>query len=198
MKEVFADTPYTPVSLASFLLIGLLISGVLISACDSGGSNGDGQSALIPLETGNSWTYEGIVDGVGNATGTISISGTRTINGTEYHAFSRSGESEADYFADKRGDGIFVRNSFDSEEFLLKYPAEDGEIYDYTDDAGVTYQVTVSKQSVEVEAGTFESVRYEIDGPDPDVDVATFAPGVGLIQFEARSDDAELASYDVE
>jgi len=198
MRKVFAATPYTPATLASLLLVGVLMFGTLISACDSGGSNGGGQSALIPLETGNSWTYEGVVDGVGNETGTISISDTRTINGREYHAFSRSGESEADYFVDERGDGIFVRDRFDPEEFLLKYPAEDGEIYDYTDDAGVTYQVTVSKQSVDVEAGTFEAVKYEIDGPDPDADVATFAPGVGLIQFEAGSDDAELISYDVE
>ncbi len=190
MSSICTGAPYTPATLLSLLLCGALVAGTLTTACDSGGSNGGGQSALIPLETGNSWTYEG---GLG---GTVSISGTRTINGTEYYEFSGSGSS---YFADARGDGIFVRDNFDPEEFLLKYPVEDGEIYDYTDGEGVTYQVTVSKQSVEVEAGTFDAVKYEIDGPDPAADVATFAPGVGLIQIDAGySRDAELTSYDVE
>ena len=36
MKGDFADIPYTPASLASLLLIGILMSGTLISACDSG------------------------------------------------------------------------------------------------------------------------------------------------------------------
>ena len=165
------------------------MAGVLVSACDSGGSNGGEQSALIPLEVGNSWTYEGIVGGVGNASGTISISDTRTVNGTEYYEFS---SSEVTYFVDERGDGMFVRDSFDPEEFLLRYP-------DYTDSGGVTYQVTVSKQSVEVEAGTFDAVKYDIDGPDPQVETATFAPGVGLVRFDdSGGNDAELISYDVE
>lgn len=195
MQSVFVRSPYSLPTLFSLTFVGILMAGVLVGACDSGGSNGGGQSGLIPLETGNTWTYEGIIGGVGGARGTVSISGTRTVNGTEYYEVS---SSEGSYFVDSRGDGMYVRDSFDPEEFLIKYPVEDGEIYDYTDSGGVTYQVTVSKQSVEVEAGTFDAVKYDIDGPDPEVETATFASGVGLIQFDTGRDDAELISYNLE
>jgi hypothetical protein len=196
MSNVSSNVLYSVPTLLSLVFVGLLIAGALVSACDSGGSNGGEQPVLIPLEVGNSWTYEGIVGGVGNSSGTISISDTRTVNGTEYYEFK---SSEVTYFVDKREDGMFVRDNFDPEEFLLRYPVDDGEIYDYTDSGGVTYQVTVSKQSVEVEAGTFDAVKYDINGPDPQVETATFAPGVGLVRFDdGGRNDAELISYNVE
>ena len=167
------------------------MTGVLVSACDSAGSRDTGQF-LIPLQIGNSWTYEAD-DG---EIGTISVSGTRTINDMEYSEVS--GPDGPMFFLDERGDGIFVRDTFDPQEFLIKYPVEDGEVYDYTDSDDITYEVTVSEQSVETGAGTFDALRYDIDGPDPQVDRATFAPGVGLIRYQDGFDSGVLMSYDLE
>jgi len=192
MTNLFARSPYSPVTLIALVFVSVLATGALVSACDSGGSNGSRPTALIPLEVDNSWTFEA----GGDATVTLSVSGTRTINDREY--FEIRDHDGPRYFVDERGNGIFVRDNFDPHEFLIKYPVEDGEIYNYTDTKDVTYEVTVSEQTVETQAGTFEALRYEISGPDPELDVATFAPGVGLVQYKDGFDTGDLVSYSVE
>jgi len=191
MQKVFAHLPYSPPTLVALVAAGMFMAGALFSACDSSGSNDGGQS-LIPLERGNSWTYAVDDDEVE----TVSVSGTRTINDMEYAEVS--GPDGPIFFLDERGGGIFIRDTFDSQEFLIKYPVEDGGVYNYTDSDDVTYEVTVSEQSVETGAGTFDALNYDIDGPDPQVDRAIFAPGVGLIRYEDGFDAGDLMSYDLE
>lgn len=191
------STPYTPATLISFIFVGLIGAGTLLTACDSGGDSGSDQSALMPLKVGNSWTYE-VRSGSSTEQTTLEITDSRTINEEQYYEvdpgidqYETDGEP---FLVRRRGEGLFAAEE-DLVGFPLKYPVEEGgEEYTYIDNDGNEYRITVSNQTLEVPAGTFDCLKYEIDSSGS----ACISPDVGPIQINLISLEASLSSYSLE
>jgi len=205
----FADSHYSPTTVISLIFAGMLATGALVSACDSGGGNdGDeGQSALMPLKVGNSWTYE-VPQGDGSTEATLEITRSVTIDDEQHYEMDPGlDQYETDgepFLVRTEGDGVYVMEE-DLVGFPLKYPAEDGEIYTYTDDDGNEYRITITDQTITVPAGTFDCLQYEIefDGPGGESGFglsgsACISPDVGPIRINLFSLEANLASYNLE
>lgn len=205
MRYFRVSTPYTPATLILFLFVGLIGAGTLLAACDSGGDSGSDQSALMPLKVGNSWTYE-VRSGNSTEQATLEITDSRTINGEQYYEMDPGiDQYETDgepFFVGREEEGLFLAEA-DLVEFPLKYPAEDGDIYNHTDSDGNEYKVTVSNKTLEVPAGTFDCLQYkvEFDGPGGESGFGSvsgstcISPDVGPIRINLISLEASLGSY---
>ena len=192
------SSPYSLPTVIALLSMTVFVGGVLVSACDSGGSNdGDeGQSALMPLKVGNSWTYE-VSQSDGSTEATLEITRSVTIDDEQHYEMDPGlDQYETDgepFLVRTQGDGLYVMEE-DLVGFPLKYPAEDGEIYTHTDDDGNEYRITVTDQTITVPAGTFDCLQYEIESDGS----ACISPDVGPIQINLLSLEANLASYSLE
>jgi len=209
-------TPYSPATIISLVFVGMLATGALVSACDSGrGNDGDGgQSALIPLNTGNSWTYEVQDNSRGEDNGsteqaTLEITRSLTIDEEQHYEMDPGiDQYETDgepFLARPREEGLYVTEE-NLVGFPLRYPAEDGKIYTHTDDDGNEYKITVTDQTITVPAGTFDCLQYEIefDGSGAESGLgfsgsACISPDVGPIQIDLGIFlEANLASHSLE
>lgn len=90
-------------------------------------------------------------------------------------------------------------NVLSGEDILLKYPVDDGDTYRYTDRGGEnTFEIVVSRESVDVPAGTFECVRYAISNVDRPTSADVWVkPGMGPVQFFVDG-DASGRTYQLE
>lgn len=203
-------TPYSPATIISLIFVGMFATGALVSACDSGGGNdGDGgQSALIPLNTGNSWTYE-VQDNGSTEQATLEITRSVTIDEEQHYEMDPGidqYETDGEPFLVRLEEEELYVTEEDLIGFPLKYPAEDGEIYTHTDDDGNEYRITVTDQTITVPAGTFDCLQYEIefDGPGAESGLgfsgsACISPDVGPIQINLGFfSEANLTSYSLE
>jgi hypothetical protein len=173
-------------------MLALLVP--IVSAC----GDDDGQppvETLIPLQIGNSWTYEVYaVNGedreyVGDQVVTI-IGGT-FINDVFYFAT----EDENLWFS-QNASGSSVADVTDGivEEFLLRWPADAGDSYQ-TQAGNVAYVVSVRREQMTVTAGSWNAYVYEFEPESsttaPEYEFAAF-PDVGLIKVEVKGDNREL------
>lgn len=196
MQNYFADSPSSRATIILLVFVGMLATGALVSACDSGGGDdGDeGQPALMPLKVGNSWTYE--VQGDGSTEATLEITRSVTIDEEQHYEmdpgidqYETDGES---FLVRPEGDGLYVMEE-DLVGFPLKYPADDGEIYTHTDSDGNEYKIPVTNRTVTVPAGTFDCLQYEIDGGS-----VCISPDVGPIRITLIGLEANLTSRSLE
>lgn len=189
-------TPYSIPTVVATTVLLLIMAGPLISACDSAGSNGNGGNAsdgLIPLSEGNQWTAEVTGGRSGTLTAEVESEGTikLTLN-------DMSGTVEV---SEQSGGGLILESfggSLENQDDVMrfKYPADEGDTYEYTDGDGTTYEVTVSKTSASVPAGDYENcLKYEFRNVEyEDVDsVAIIKPGLGPIRFGGK--DSEAITY---
>lgn len=206
------STPYTAPTLVGTLCILAIMTGALVSACDSGGSNSSGSpDSLVPLQTGNEWTAE--VDG-GSYRASLemevlsdtTVEVTRTSSGWE-------GERSEKILVARQSDGLLIRGeiitsddpgsepyvSSDDPAMLLKYPSEDGDTYQHTDGEGSTYQVNVSQESVSVTAGEYESLKYTftVPGGGEVLREVWLKPGMGPVRMDTGEEVVELTSTNV-
>lgn len=173
---------YTPPTLMALACTVLTVVGVGLSACDSAGLGDSGSGDLIPLEEGNRWSaIEKGPDGDRRHGITLSV----TSEGEASFKASNADESVSAVFK-KKANGILVGWTLDGHRNMrLKYPAEDGDKYQYTDAAGQnTFQVSVSKTSISVPAGTFDCLMYrivQIRSEFQNVDRLCVKPGLGPV-----------------
>jgi hypothetical protein len=174
------------------------MTGTLVSACDSGGSNGS-PDALIPLEQGNQWTAE-LSGPYRNEEVDVEVT-------SESDAVITDRDQERTYrdtiLVRKNDQGILIRGRKefpqDFPAMLLKYPVEEGESYQHTDGEGNTFQISVSRESVTVPAGEFDCLLYTItEVGDPDeITRAWIKPGMGPVRFKEAETVWELTSTNV-
>ena len=198
--------PYSAPTLVGALCIALIMTGTLVSACDSGGSNSEEFEAdFIPVQEGAQWTYEFSGFGEGGGTTTLSITEEgNSLLDTEY-IYGTDAPVEILIEQSSEGQGIIVGVSDGSggilagESMLLKYPVEDGGSYQYTDRGGNnTFDITISREMVDVPAGTFDCLRYTISNVDAPTSADVWIkPGVGPIQFFVDG-DASGRSYQLQ
>lgn len=197
--------PYSFPTLVGVACVLLIMATPFISACDSGGSNGEGSSkALVPMEKGNRWEADWSDDG---SSGTASLEMTSedeadlqltvqnaTVRGTLEMSTSSNG-------------GIVMESvsgaGEETDVMRFKYPAEEGDTYQHTDGDGSSFEVSVSRASVSVPAGDYDNcLQYEIrDAADGDIEsTVTIKPGVGPVLWEEGSGAAsyELVSTNVD
>ena len=179
-------------NLSRYIIIGLLLS---YYSCKSSPTNSSDTDVLIPANVGSTWTYE-ISDSYTNGTfqEIHTIKGTRTFDGKVFSILEMNGDNGA-YI-----DTLFFRNTSEGLEFLsveenepyisllLKYPAEDGEEYTYTGEDMTEWEVTVSKNSIEVPSGIYEvltySTKWYLNTANDEYVLfhRSFTPEIGMIQ----------------
>lgn len=186
-------SPILPYSVPTFVALGcalLMVAGSLVSACDSGGGMAD-EEVLIPLEEGNTWTIEikelPPPDGGDPEEERVSFRVDSEGNAVVFE--STSGElRDTTVLTEKKSEGLLVGPNLENRDnFLLKFPVEAGDAYEYTDAEGKhTFQITVSRETVEVPAGTFKTLVYSIreDGRDTVDDRVYVKPGFGPVRWD--------------
>jgi len=179
-----STVPYSTPTLVGALCIVLIMTGTLVSACDSGGSNGNSAEStdvLIPLEVGNEWIAE--TDRGRRVEASVSRDSVVEITEErQQEDFTFSIQIE------KHSDGIRIGEdlSTDDDSFVLRYPIEDGATYEYTDPGGdETFEVSVTRQSITVPAGSFDCLMYTIqEEGDEDSQRAWIKPGTGPVRLQ--------------
>lgn len=177
-----------------FALTALALS---LAACDSGPGPELVAGPILPVATGNAWTYE-------SETGPgfeLRVGGPVEVDGADYF------DIEITEGGRVSGDDEYVRAVGDGAELLYRASVggevvyRESTVYRYPVDEG-TYVVegrsyTVARERVTVPAGTFEVVTYSGYDGDPSVSTS-FAPGVGIVRFFDGSDARVLTDYDVD
>ena len=199
-----STVPYSAPTLVGALCIALIMTGTLVSACDSGGNDGEQADVLIPIEVGNEWTADA-TDERGDLeprTGTLSAEITDTekvsVAFAELSGTVGIGREEDDVVIDLsrfyEGEGFY-----DGGSMRLRYPVETGTTYQFTDTENRQFQVEVSRESVSVPAGSYDCLLYEIvESPPGEVSRRIWVkPGVGPVKFTATDITVELTSTNV-
>lgn len=154
------DSAYSAPTLVALACISLIVVGTLVSACDSVGIGDDESNNLIPLNEGNRW--DAIEKGPdGDRRHSVAVQAT---SDTSASATFGDPDDSSSLSIRKNKNGVLVGFTLDGHRnMLLKYPVEDGDKYQYTDEAGRnTFQVSVSKKSISVPAGTYDCLMYRI------------------------------------
>lgn len=179
----------------------MIMTGALFSACDSGGSNGAGQSgALIPLQVENVWRA---TNDEGNTETFRVTADEQTFDGETYKRIDADLEYDELYARETENGGIVLQTVFGSEviDFRLRQ-VSGGESYTYTDNNDNTFTVEVSQREVSVPAGTFEgALCYDINAEEEGAGVdaqACIAPGEAPLRYSGIDGDYILQSYDVD
>lgn len=185
-------TPYSLPTVVGIACILLIMASPLISACDSGGSNGGSSDALIPLTEGNQWTAS--VSG-----GFAETANAEVVSGSEVSlTLSGGGNSmQSTLSVSKQSDGLLLESLSNEEEtdiILLKYPVEAGDSYQHTDGDGTAYQIDVSETSTSVPAGSYSGcLQYEIRYADSGNlnSIVTVKPGMGPVRWSEGNDSGD-------
>lgn len=189
----------------------LLFSALLLIGCDSSDSSApEAAGTLIPLEEGNTWSFEGLDNFVEEVT--IRVGGSTTINGTSYREVEVTGTTSSDfmptisemYVVRERDNGTYIArpDTVDGDirlfGFELQTSLSAGDTYVHTDERGNSYDVSVTEQSITVPAGSYDVLVYRavLQGND-DTDVAFLAPGFGPVQINYRGTILRLVSTNV-
>jgi hypothetical protein len=125
----------------------LLLICVLLVCC---GNNrmGNNKKVLMPLKVGYFWNYSytSSTDYTGNKR--IHIDRTATIKESKYYMCGGTAFQN-------RQNGLFIGS--DNYDILFKYPVNDAEIYSHG-----PYMISVTSETVETPAGTFNCYAYTI------------------------------------
>ena len=170
---------------------------------------------FIPLEEGNRWEAD-IDDDLYSGTAVAEVTSRNKVSLmlTLRSDFVDTVE-EGTMQVSKQSDGYLLESltsplgdypdGEESKVAFLKFPAEDGDTYRYTDADGVTYEVTVSLITrVSVSAGVYEDcIRYTIQDvrlPESTPVIFTVKPGVGPLGLSGVGvvDDFEITSTNVD
>lgn len=181
----------------------LIMTGTLISACDSTGSNGDESSdTLIPLNEGNRW--EADIEGGQSGTVVAEVTASDEVDLT----LNFGGDPvDATLNVSEESDGLLLESIVvggevdESDIILLKYPAEEGDTYQHTDGDGTTYEVSVHEESVSVPAGDYDgclvyTIRFADSGNISSE--VTVKPGVGPLEWDGGDTMYELTETNVD
>lgn len=204
MNDRSTQLPYSLPTLVGLGCILLMMAVPVISACDSGGSNGgdDSSQTLVPVEQGNRWeaSISGSTSGSATveATSETELDVTATFGGSTLSATLKASETS--------GGGLLLESLTGSGEtetdvMLFKYPVEDGDTYQHTDGDGTTFDLSVSKVSVTVDAGEYDNcLEYTIRNADSGnlESKVVIKPGVGVVKWSGDDTAYELTSTNVD
>lgn len=179
-------------NLSTLLLITLSV--FFISGCDSSGEGGDDvPDSLFPLSKGTTWTAE-------VRFGSSSSDPVRLVaEVTDAQEATLSSDLFPIYATgitfSERDDGLILETETRTSggegirSMFLKYPAEPGDSYLYTQ-SKLNWDVDVSEETrVTVPAGTFDCIVYTIRNDEFGGDHRVWiAPGVGPVRW-LRDDD---------
>jgi hypothetical protein len=192
----------------------LLLAGVglgLWAGCDSGTSEPEvirRAGTLLPLATGNTWTYERRA-GSGGEPQTLRLRFGEAVafsGRTNYPLQVDAGdgfEAQNEFFADSTASGDYVgllsivRPTPEQTErqFFLKPSTDTRQTYTYVDRArGLEFDITVQPDTVEVPAGRFFVYRYTGYDADPEIG-ASLAPGIGIVRLQETGGTTVLTDF---
>ncbi|MCS4040362.1 hypothetical protein [Salinibacter ruber] len=155
MHGHFSDSPYSSVTIISLVLVGMLVTGALVSACDSNGSGGrdlTGTYALVSME----------VDGESVSIPEQVSEGQLTLeaDGTWDGFFNVDESARGDEIPSTvRGEGEYTVTEGTVRFFLndVNYPAETEDI------AQITGEMNGDRLSVELQRISEESHRATLE-----------------------------------
>lgn len=193
-----------PRSFLSRSLSILVILSLPLTSCDSAGDSGEDQDVLVPLKSGNTWTAVGEAedgpDGLNGDSLSVRVTDSGNIEVLE-SSLSVVGNPGDRILVNQTSDGLLIGSNleFGVDNFLLEYPVESGDKYEYTDAAGNrTFEVTITEERIEVPAGTFDTIVYTIKEISFDriVGRVYIEPGFGPVRWNILPDDpAFFADY---
>ena len=175
-------------------------------------------NVMMPLTTGNSWTYQDTVYGSGNeyildGTFTITINGSAVINGKKYATFDDILSSPTRN--DAQGTWTLRKDSTRSEYLEFKYPGLVRDVFNFdttttpttNGNEEVVYghaQIITTDTLITVPAGTFNCYGYEYDyftqqdGKLYIKDLTYCATNVGYIKDETYKFDKRTNTFYLE
>ncbi len=190
----------------NLLRLSLVVVLVMLVGCDGVGGEDviEREGPLLPLQVGNTWTFEQD-DGERY---TATLAGTEQISGETYYQFLLDYgdyEETSQFIADSTASGervgtiflYYIEEENYKESNFFKYPVEDGATYEYTDVRGLSFTYEVEKEVVETPAGTFAAFTYSGYDADPQVSIS-FSPGIGPVRLTQTGGETVLVGYDVE
>ncbi|HLX12144.1 MAG TPA: hypothetical protein VKS81_04965 [Bacteroidota bacterium] len=178
-------------------LFFVLLLAFLFSSCHTNGptSPDDYAVGIVPLKSGNKWTYETTVyDSMGIAGGTFNsgamIDSIRVIDGQNWFAANWGKVS----FFQNRPDGLWmISESLPNglPQSYIKYPATVGEQFQTA--GALMTTVIASNVPVTTRAGTFYCYQYRTNGSIYSLETESnieyedtfFSPGTGLVALRA-------------
>ncbi len=185
-------------SFGIFLLAALVLAGGIFLVLRAPDANAE----LIPYSVGTIWTYQveqrneqGEVENT--MTDTSRVAGEEFIEGQRwfmveefgYEFWVRIGDEgglEAELLPDPdpESKGFVLQRK----QLFFKYPAKKGETYPVGDpDFKQQAKVVETDLKVDVPAGSFQCMVYEISTPEALVSRISLAPGIGIVKFEFPS-----------
>lgn len=192
----------TSAVLRHFLAVGsVCLLGLAFLSCDAigdaiGGS--DLPDSLVPLTVGNRW------QATGNEGGEIE-SATFRILQTDAELRLVEPDDAIPYnmpIKKKSGGDLLVkwartRGQVDG-SIKLKYPADDGATYTYTEPQGQkrTFEISVSRDSVTVPVGTFDCFIYTVRDSQQTLAQASIKPGFGPVRVSLSDRGSVLELVD--
>ncbi len=181
---------YTPPTILAFFCIAAIATGSVFSGCGLLGSDdGDGSDALVPLEEGESWTYQ-FTDNIDDEESTFVIQANGTGSATV------SGDESFTLIIQDKEESLSIHPSGQPEEAVpFRYPADPGDTYTFRAGSpdSELHTVEVSMESVTVPAGSFDDcLTYKIYRGDEfdetdEPNLLYFKPGTGLVRVAIRS-----------
>jgi hypothetical protein len=204
----------------------LILTGLLVvvgcDLTDSSDESADQANELMPISEGNTWEAEGVGMDTPEALTLSAIGDTRTINRRVFDEVVLAGfDEEADgdgggsyvhqgkeglYFSAEKGWFYFGSAEGDVEEIdmFFRYPVEGGVQYFHTNKYR-SFQIKVQESEIEVPAGSFETIAYELQegGWDNSI-VFHFKPGLGPVAVVGLDESGnevgrfQLVEYEVD
>lgn len=175
------------------LLILLSILSIMSCSDDAVSTPSDPSVGIIPLKTGNSWTFlttfydtVGVVKFTNEVKETIygdtSIAGTKWFYPSTTHDIMVTNLTDGYHWREQ-----FVGGSGAEEMLVWKYPAVKGDFFPY---AGVSVFILSTSEVVTVPAGTFDCYHYWSTYRNAAGDTVTghmdawLSPNIGMVKVE--------------
>ncbi len=176
----------------TILLFAFLFSLALLIGCYDNISNPlDAKTnSLLPLAEGNTWNYK-LYNQSSDSTGQVTwfITNKISVDGKEYYLINSTGFGNSYFAAQNEDDGLFLStydtsNGFKS-PFFFKYPAVDGEIYQYQiPNSDSILNIKVEKQILLIAGKSYDCYGYINQNVNPYFPFMYFSENIGLVRHK--------------
>lgn len=185
----------------TYIKVFILITILLVVGCATKDPlSPTSPPVIMPLKTGNMWTFDLKMFQAGVPTPTyvytysIGVLDPVSIDNEQWYEVMQiidigTDADTAYWFYTNRSDGLWTRrNESDTAAFKVKYPANQGDVYEAANEflnAEGTVEAVSTHEGVGVPQGSFECYHYSMVVTDPQIILHDYyRPNVGLVKSD--------------